>query len=320
MSVDKVDSIVKSVLEKFVGRAIVGKEKYGTTLERDDLTKSEWLTHLQEELMDATLYIEKLKRMEDKICAVFVTNKKYLEKFYATCNQLRTVGNYKGDVCLIIGDDLNNDEFKNNEFITENKVIVKHYPDTHFTPEFLEKQKNLNRQSFWFDKLFQYHKLYLFTDYFKKWDYIFYMDCGITILNDITPMMEVREGKNKLLAHSDSYPKYDNNLDYQFDTFMEEFQNLREKYCLNVDYPQTTIMLFDTNLIEDNMRDKLLDLTYEYPISLTNDQGIIALYFTCINSAYKQIPLKNENTYFYDYFLRDYGQPYIMVKDTVFGH
>ena len=108
------------------------------------------------------------------------------------------------------------------------------------------------------------------------------MDCGITILNDITPMMEVRE-KNKLLAHSDSYPKYDNNLDYQFDTFMEEFQNLRENYCLNIDYPQTTIMLFDTNLIEDNMRDKLLDLTYKYPISLTNDQGIIALYFTCIN-------------------------------------
>jgi hypothetical protein len=30
-------------------------------MERDDLSLDEWLTHLQEELMDATLYIEKLK-------------------------------------------------------------------------------------------------------------------------------------------------------------------------------------------------------------------------------------------------------------------
>jgi hypothetical protein len=35
--------------------------KYGTTLDENKATLIEWLTHLQEELMDATLYIEKLK-------------------------------------------------------------------------------------------------------------------------------------------------------------------------------------------------------------------------------------------------------------------
>jgi len=35
--------------------------KYGTTLNRTDLSEVEWLNHLQEELMDATAYIEKLK-------------------------------------------------------------------------------------------------------------------------------------------------------------------------------------------------------------------------------------------------------------------
>ena len=90
---EQLDSVVKSVIGKFAKRAAVGKEKYGTTLDREDLTNIEWLTHLQEELMDATLYIEKLKRMEEKLCVVFVTNQKYLEKFYATCSQLRSVGN-----------------------------------------------------------------------------------------------------------------------------------------------------------------------------------------------------------------------------------
>ena len=54
-------TIVESVIEQFKQRSEVGINKYGVTLDRDDLTMLEWLKHLQEELMDATLYIEKLK-------------------------------------------------------------------------------------------------------------------------------------------------------------------------------------------------------------------------------------------------------------------
>jgi hypothetical protein len=57
-----IDSIVNSVLMQFKERSSVGIEKYGTTLDRQDLSTLEWLKHLQEELMDATLYIEKLKK------------------------------------------------------------------------------------------------------------------------------------------------------------------------------------------------------------------------------------------------------------------
>lgn len=55
------DRFVKQVLNKYCERAEAGIEKYGTTLERTDLTSDDWLNHLQEELMDATLYIERLK-------------------------------------------------------------------------------------------------------------------------------------------------------------------------------------------------------------------------------------------------------------------
>jgi len=48
------------VCKKIEERAKVGKEKYNTTMEREDLSKKEWLVHLQEELMDACVYIEKL--------------------------------------------------------------------------------------------------------------------------------------------------------------------------------------------------------------------------------------------------------------------
>ena len=55
------DKIVESVIDQFRTRAEEGKLKYGTTMERDDLTLMEWLQHLQEELMDAAVYVEKLK-------------------------------------------------------------------------------------------------------------------------------------------------------------------------------------------------------------------------------------------------------------------
>ena len=41
----------------------VGIKKYGTTLEDSKESLEAFLIHLQEELMDATLYIEKLKKL-----------------------------------------------------------------------------------------------------------------------------------------------------------------------------------------------------------------------------------------------------------------
>jgi hypothetical protein len=55
------DQIVKSVLAKYVERSNTGLKKYGTPLTREDLTLTDWINHLQEELMDATLYVERLK-------------------------------------------------------------------------------------------------------------------------------------------------------------------------------------------------------------------------------------------------------------------
>jgi hypothetical protein len=56
------DPVVLKVLAKYYERSQLGIEKYGRTLDRDDLSLTDWLNHLQEELMDATLYIEKLKQ------------------------------------------------------------------------------------------------------------------------------------------------------------------------------------------------------------------------------------------------------------------
>lgn len=55
------DVNVQSVIDKYESRARVGFKKYGTDTTRSDLSLMDWLTHLQEELMDATIYVERLK-------------------------------------------------------------------------------------------------------------------------------------------------------------------------------------------------------------------------------------------------------------------
>jgi hypothetical protein len=56
------DPILMNVMTKYQERSEMGIKKYGTTLENNSLPLMDWLNHLQEELMDATLYIEKLKQ------------------------------------------------------------------------------------------------------------------------------------------------------------------------------------------------------------------------------------------------------------------
>jgi len=53
------DKNVTAVIEKLTQRADVGLTKYGVTTERTDIDLVGWLTHLQEELMDATVYIQR---------------------------------------------------------------------------------------------------------------------------------------------------------------------------------------------------------------------------------------------------------------------
>ncbi len=56
------DRIVEKVVNKFNERSQTGITKYGSTLERNDLDVVDWMNHLQEELMDAILYLERMKK------------------------------------------------------------------------------------------------------------------------------------------------------------------------------------------------------------------------------------------------------------------
>ena len=79
------DPVVERVVDKFVERSNVGFEKYGTTLHEERTTKlkglSKYLNDIQEELMDAVLYLQTAKEeIEDEKKGL--TYPEFKEKYY----------------------------------------------------------------------------------------------------------------------------------------------------------------------------------------------------------------------------------------------
>lgn len=235
-----------------------------------------------------------------RYCTVLLTNEAFFEKMLYT---LQGILKYKhtGDICVVIGDDLKDSEKLNHPLL--NNVIVKYFPDIVFSETFINSFNSLQRPSHWKQKIFQYHKFHLFNSFFKQWDFIFYLDSGITVFSSIQPILDLAK-PNKFLAHSDAYPDYIWKLDRQFIDVGNDFNALTNTYNLNIDYPQTTVMLYDTNIISNNTYTELVSLSEKYNFSLTNDQGIVALYFTCIKPCWEQIKLGDEDSWYYDYLLR----------------
>ena len=67
------DSVVFEIIKEFGERASKGYNKYGTDMDRTDLSVSDWAQHLREELMDGLVYLTRLKKdillMEEELRA-----------------------------------------------------------------------------------------------------------------------------------------------------------------------------------------------------------------------------------------------------------
>ena len=115
------DPIVESIIERFKERSDEGIKKYGVTMARKDLSSLEWLIHLQEELMDAILYAEKLKE-ELKKCDAIVAARDIAESMIdKEKERLIEFANSFYDDCVMEGGSLNQsaEEYYNITFNTK---------------------------------------------------------------------------------------------------------------------------------------------------------------------------------------------------------
>jgi hypothetical protein len=250
--------------------------------------------------------------MDNNFCFVTLTNEPYLNRAHQTIQELRTNGKYQGKIVVIIGDDL-----KDRVDYDDENVIIKYFPT-------IDKKESLKKLSNYrisdgreFTKTFQWQKTYCFHEYFKNWKKCCFIDAGMRIIKPVEKILDL-ECSGKLLAHSDAYPTYERTLSGQFESsyFSELFDELKNNYDLEIDYFQSTIMLYDTEIIEKDTFKILIDLSNKYYNTKTNEQAIFNLYFTCYKKVWEQLKIKDEETYYYDFFERNSQtyDNYIMLK------
>lgn len=250
----------------------------------------------------------------DNNCFVTFCDYRYVPQMRETHDSLRRRG-YTGDVCVLVDDSLKDHTSAIESMLACPSTSVKHIPNIDFGPGFAREFMRLERRARWREKAVQYQKFNLFDTYFKRWEYILYCDAGVKIYDNVKPVFDCRKS-GKLLAHSDAYESYEWKLSTQFDQTHPAFSSLQAKYDLNCDYPQSTLMLYDTSIIDSNTKSELIELTKEYPISITNDQGVVALYFVCVKKIWEQIKLGDDRAWYYDFQLRDFkkDKPHIILK------
>lgn len=153
------------------------------------------------------------------------------------------------------------------------------------------------------NKKFQWHKINLFDKKLKKWEYVFYIDINMTIHHDINPIInEIPNGK--LYAREDGYPNFESLLSSQFDMTKNQYQELETKYDLDIkNYFQTGILFYDTNIISEETKKELLELVEKYPITITNEQAIMNIYFIFVKDVYKELPYESNGLLNYYYWL-----------------
>lgn len=241
--------------------------------------------------------------MDNQGLAVCVVgNFKYLRRYFNTFyNELTKKGNYRGTVIVLTSyftpTFLIRHTYRKNVTILRNKDITFN-KDTRKKLNSITNENQPNRN---LTKKYQWNKLHLFDEKMKRWKYIFYIDVNMHFHGDISEILN-NPPEKELLARADSYPSYDKKLVSQFDTTQEKFPQLSRKYDLEINnYFQTGILFFDTSIINSSTKHDLIELTTEFPLSITNEQGIMNLYFLFDKNLYSELPIKisGKTTYFY---------------------
>ncbi len=238
------------------------------------------------------------------VCVVgdFQFLRKYFKKFV---NNVREEGQYEGDVVVITSKltpvflfRLLN--FKNIYFLKFKKI--KFDKKTDETLKNLDTGVEPNRH---INKNFQWNKLHLFDNDLKKWDFIFYIDINMTIHKNMNSLFKLKP-INKIFANEDSSSHEEWTLGGQFDNTNPIYKDLDGNYDLKIkNYFQSGILYFDTNIIEISTKSNILELVTKYPISKTNEQGILNIYFLYIKKLYEVMPQKVDGLTTYSYWKKN---------------
>lgn len=237
-----------------------------------------------------------------------VANQPYFERSLATIRQARSVGQWKDDIILMYDSAMSFDEGIKRQ-VDELSITLTPLPQLPLDVllQAWTNKKDHENYEYIISHPYIYMKFFVFHGDLRHWDRVFYIDAGVQIQGPLERMKVSCQETGVLYAHSDAYPTYEWRLRSQFSFDIcdnETKEEMEQKYNLDCDYFQTTIMIFDTKIIEDDTTEKLFSLAEKYYFSGRMDQGIVNLHFLCERNLWRQIPVKDDIGFLYDFMER----------------
>jgi len=202
---------------------------------------------------------------------VALANKKFIEHSKSLFHSAKVDGKWDGDFVLIVPEE-DRGTFDEKEF-TDKGIEI-----------FFGKNLTGNPSA-------HYYKYYLWTEYFKKWDWIFYCDVDVLFFNKIN--FDLNNRKKDILYTNDCNGTLLNKQFEHRDWVLEKFDNeqIEKLKWVTDNYSdlksfQSCFMLFHKDLIQDDTFDNLIKLHNEYYVyydlvlhGLTEEQSILNVEF-----------------------------------------
>ena len=226
---------------------------------------------------------------------VLISDLLYFNKAKRTIIDLRSKGNWRGDIVLITIDFNLNNNFKKFYDITE--VKFDKIDKTHLVSK-IGANGFSNSDKREITKLNQWEKLHVFDDYFTKWQRVVFLDAGLRVLDDVVYLLEL-DYKNKLLAPTDGkyseQLKFNCQLSYDNNEVIEKVKNDFGENIFNETYFLNCIWIYDTKLLSLCNKTDLIEAMNEYTLCRTNEMGVMNLLFTFKYHLWEPFPFKNGN-------------------------
>jgi hypothetical protein len=217
-------------------------------------------------------------------------NKKYLDKCIKTIIDLKTIGNWHGDIVLITIDFDLDHSYKLSQNIIEMKfplidktILLKEIGPNGFSNS---DKREIN-------KLNQWEKLHVFDDYFLQWERVVFLDAGLRVLDDVKYLLEL-DYKNLILAHYEPF-FFKDQLSYDSSEKVELVKQDFEEQIFESTYMLNCMWVYDTSILKICNKQELIDAMNKYTLCKTNEMGIMNLMFHFKYKLWKEFPLKASN-------------------------
>ena len=250
-------------------------------------------TMIEEKVIQTSSVI--LQDNSDTVFAL-VTDLNYFNKAKRTIIDLRTKGNWSGDIVLItINFDLNIN-FKDFYNVTEKKftqvdksILLFKIGQSGFVDTTDKREIN---------KLNQWEKLHVFDDYFSKWSRVVFLDAGLRLLDDVKYLLEI-DYKNKILAPKDGKLYEDQSFNCQLSYDKPELiDSLKSEFgdkILTSNYMLNCMWIYDTNILKLCDKNQLIEAMNKYTFCKTNEMGIMNILFTFKYNLWERLPIRASN-------------------------